>query len=312
MSKILATGHYLPPQVLSNEDLIQAWQLDSSDDWIQTRSGIQQRHFALEGQSVGDLAVQAALNLFDKLDSDLRGQVQLIIVASMSSYAPTPGLANLVQAALGLDQAQAFDLNTACSGFVTALDTAVKLASFQESGYTLVIGAEKMSQILDPQDRSTCVLFGDGAGAVLLANDGQVLTDYASRLQSMASGQESIQFDGRTYLEMAGRPVFNFVNRTVVGSLKTFIDAHHLEDFDYLLCHQANQRLLDIITRKLKLDPEQVPSNISQVANLSAASLPVLMDQLVEAGTLRLGSGQKVILAGYGGGLTWGEIAFTL
>lgn len=312
MSKIVATGHYLPKQVVSNHQLIQMLNLDSTDDWIQSRSGIKQRHLAEDNQTVSDLAIQAALNLFDKLDESLRQQVTLIVVASMSSFAPTPGIANRIQQALGLDQAYGFDLNTACSGFITALDTAVKLASFQNKGYTLVVGAEKMSQILDPEDRSTCVLFGDGAGAMLLENDGETLPGYVSHIQSTGNGQEAIEFDGQSYLKMAGRPVFNFVKRQVIQSLGDFIIKYDLADLDYLICHQANQRLLDLIGRQLTIPMEKLPSNISQVANLSAASIPVLIDQLIEEGTLILGSGQQLVLIGYGGGLTWGEVAFKL
>lgn len=315
MSKLIATGSYLPEQLLTNDQLIEKFQIDSSHEWIEQRSGITQRHFAYDDETTADIATKAAENLLTKVDSGIVQEIKLIIVATMSANGPTPSVANQVQAALGIKDAWGFDVSGACSGFVMALDIAEQMSRSKTDGYTLVIGAEKMSQILDFSDRSTSVLFGDGAGAVLIKHDGQGLPDYQSELHAMEDEKLSIAVnpnaDGRNVMSMLGRDVFNFVNRTVVKSLGNFI-SENVEDYDYLVSHQANQRLLDIIAKKLKISEDKIPSNIAKVANLSAGSIPVLLDNLVETNEIRLNGSQKIVMCGFGGGLAWGNISVTL
>jgi len=315
MSKIVATGSYLPEKVISNTELIEQTGIDSSDEWITQRTGIQQRHFSSEKETVSDIATKAAENLLKQLDAEIVQDIQLIIVATMSSRLPTPSVANQVQRALGIEQAWAFDVSGACSGFVMALEVAEKLSRDKSSGYTLVIGAEKMSDILNFEDRGTSILFGDGAGAVLIEHDGKGLPNYQSSLTSLPDPENSIHVPteetSEAQMTMAGREVFNFVLRQVIPSLSDFINVH-AKDFDYLISHQANYRFIEIIAKKLKVSLDKIPANIDKVANTSAGSIPILLDQLVKEDTIHLNGKQKVVFVGYGAGLAWGQISIVI
>lgn len=315
MSRIIATGSYLPKKVVTNKALIEETAIDSSDEWIVQRTGIKQRHFAAAPETVSDIASHAAKDLLDQLDEAIVQDIQLIIVATMSSKLPTPSVASQVQRALGIQEAWAFDISGACSGFVMALEMAEKISRDYTSGYTLVIGAEKMSNILDFNDRGTSILFGDGAGAVLLANDGVGLPDYKSSLTSVPDLEDSIcsnpEKTTKGLMTMEGRAVFNFVLRQVIPSLSDFIEKE-VGDFDYLISHQANYRFIEIIAKKLKVPLDQVPTNIAQVANTSAGSIPILLDELVKKQKIKLDGSQKVILVGYGAGLAWGQISLQI
>lgn len=309
MSKIIATGSYLPKQVMTNKELIEQTGIDSSDEWITQRTGIKQRRFAHRDETVSDLALEAANNLLAQLDKSVVQDINLIIVASMSSKLPTPSVANQVQDALGIKEAWSFDISGACSGFTMALEMAEKLGRDKTSGYTLIIGAEKMSSILNFEDRSTSILFGDGAGAMLIEQDGEGLVDYESQLVSIPDPERSICVHPDEKMTMEGRSVFNFVLRQVIPSLSHSIDTK-VGTFDYLISHQANERFIDVFSKKLKVSPDKIPTNISQVANTSAGSIPILFDQLVEQGDITLDGSQKVVFVGYGAGLSWGQMSF--
>lgn len=314
MSRIIATGSYLPEKAVTNTELIEKTGIDSSDEWITQRTGIHQRYYASEEESVSDLAVKSAQNLLASLDEEVVNDIQLIIVATMSSRLPTPSVASQVQRALGIEEAWSFDISGACSGFVMALEIAEKLSAQKESGYTLVIGAEKMSAILDFEDRGTSILFGDGAGALLIEHDGQGLPDYESELVSIPDEVDSICVATKEtagLMTMEGRAVFNFVLRKVIPSLSNFIKKH-VGTFDYLISHQANYRFIEIIGKKLKVDLSKIPSNMDKVANTSAGSIPILLDQLVKDGSIPLEQQQKVVFVGYGAGLSWGQISLKL
>lgn len=315
MSKLIATGSYLPEQVLTNTELIEQTGIDSSDEWITQRTGIQQRHFSSAAETVSDLAVKAVKDLLKQVDEEVVQEIRTIIVASMSSHLPTPSVASQVQNALGIQQAWSFDINGACSGFVMALEMAEKLSRDQQTGYTLVIGAEKMSQILSFDDRGTSILFGDGAAAVLIEHDGVGLPDYQSSLTSIPDPKHSIAVETAQsadgLMTMDGREVFNFVLRKVIPSLSKFIK-EKVGSFDYLISHQANYRFIEIIAKKLKVDLDKIPSNIAKVANTSAASIPLVLDELVKRGDIRLDNSQKIIFVGYGAGLAWGQISLTV
>lgn len=315
MSRIVATGSYLPEKVVTNTELIQESRIDSSDDWITQRTGISQRHFASVEETVSDIATQAAQNLFKQLDKDVIDDIQLIIVATMSSRLPTPSVASQVQEALGISKAFSFDINGACSGFIMALEVAEKLSRSYVSGYTLVIGAEKMSDILNFSDRSTSILFGDGAGAVLIENDGEGLQNYKSSLTSIPDAEKSIHVPSENtstnHMTMDGRSVFNFVLRNVIPSLAEFIN-DEVGSFDYLISHQANYRFLEIIAKKLKVSLDKIPANIANAANTSAGSIPILLDELVKKDDIQLNGEQTIVFVGYGGGLAWGQISLTL
>lgn len=315
MSRIVATGSYLPEKVVTNTELIQESGIDSSDEWITQRTGISQRHFASVEETVSDIATQAAQNLFKQLDKDVIDDIQLIIVATMSSRLPTPSVASQVQEALGISKALSFDINGACSGFIMALEVAEKLSRSYVSGYTLVIGAEKMSDILNFSDRSTSILFGDGAGAVLIENDGEGIQNYKSSLTSIPDAEKSIHVPSENtstnHMTMDGRSVFNFVLRNVIPSLAEFIN-DEVGSFDYLISHQANYRFLEIIAKKLKVSLDKIPANIANAANTSAGSIPILLDELVKKNDIQLNGEQTIVFVGYGGGLAWGQISLTL
>ncbi|MGX7077661.1 beta-ketoacyl-ACP synthase 3 [Globicatella sanguinis] len=313
MSRIIKMGSYLPQNKLSNLELIEKFQIDSSDEWIQQRTGIDQRYFADHDEEVSHLAIKAAKDLVDQMDHSIASEIKTIIVASMSSKQPTPSVANQVSLALNCEDAFCLDINTACSGFVSALELAEHLSSNQATGYTLVIGAEKMSQILDANDRSTNILFGDGAGAFLIEHDGTGLLEYQSAMHSEGDLSLSIEVSQATnfLMQMKGREVFNFVSRKVIPSLIDFIHENAIE-MDYLICHQANQRFLDLIAKKMSMDELKLPSNIKEVANLSAASIPVLCHQLVKNKQLKLDGTQTIVLCGFGAGLSWGNITLKI
>lgn len=315
MSKIVATGSYLPKRIVTNTELIQQTGIDSSDEWITQRTGIQQRHFASENEKVSDIAVKATKDLLVTLDKDVVDQIELIIVATMSSRLPTPSVASQVQRALDIPQTWAFDVSGACSGFVMALELAEKLSRDKKSGYSLVIGTEKMSDILDFEDRGTSILFGDGAGAILIAHDGQGLPDYQSEMVSIPDPKNAIYVEKERETEglmtMDGRSVFNFVLRHVIPSLSDFIE-NKVENLDYLLSHQANYRFIEILSKKLSIPIDKIPANIAKTANTSAGSIPILLDQLVKAKKIQLNGSQKIVFVGYGGGLAWGQISVTI
>lgn len=311
MSRVIATGSYLPEKVVTNQRLIEQTGIDSSDEWITQRTGIGQRYFAAAEESVSDLAIAAAENLLEQIEEQIVQDIQLIIVASMSSKLPTPSVASQVQRALGIEQALAFDISGACSGFVMAFEMAEKLSRDKTSGYTLVIGAEKMSDILDFEDRATSILFGDGAGAVLIEQDGEGIMDYQSEFISIPDRENSIEVQADGLMMMEGRSVFNFVLRQVIPSLSDFIQKE-VGKFNFLISHQANARFLDIFAKKLNVSREHIPANISSIANTSAASIPILLDQLTREEKITLDGSQKVILLGYGAGLSWGQISLKL
>lgn len=313
MSRVIATGSYLPKRVVTNQSLIEQTGIDSSNEWITQRTGIKQRHFAEAEESVGDIALAAAKDLLQEVDETIVQEIDLIIVASMSSRLPTPSIANQVQQGLGIEEACSFDINGACSGFVMAFEMAEKLSRDKTSGYTLVIGAEKMSAILNFEDRSTSILFGDGAGAILLAHDGEGLAGYQSQLVSLPDPEQSIavDVDASGLMTMDGRAVFNFVLRKVIPSLANFIN-DKAGPFDFLISHQANNRFFEIFAKKLKVSQDKIPSNISEVANTSAGSIPILLDQLVKKGSIALDGSQKVVFVGYGAGLSWGQVSVYL
>ena len=315
MSKIVATGSYLPEKVVTNTELIEQTGIDSSDEWITQRTGISQRHFASQDEKVSDIAIRAAEDLLEQLEENVVEEIQLIIVATMSSRLPTPSVASQVQRALNIDHAWAFDVSGACSGFVMALEIAEKLGRDYSSGYTLVIGAEKMSEVLNFEDRGTSILFGDGAGAVLIAQDGEGLPNYKSSLSSIPDPENSINIPSESkpegFMTMDGRSVFNFVLRKVIPSLANFIEKE-VGQFDYLISHQANSRFFEIFAKKLKVNLDKIPANIAKVANTSAGSIPILLDQLVKEESIHLDGSQTIILVGYGAGLAWGQISLTI
>ncbi|MFB8726814.1 beta-ketoacyl-ACP synthase III [Enterococcus casseliflavus] len=315
--KITATASYVPEKIVTNDDLSNL--MDTSDEWIHSRTGIKRRRVAV-GENTSDLCIHVAQTLLQ--DAQLSAEsLDFILVATITPDFNTPAVACQVQGAIGAVNAFAFDISAACAGFVYALSMAEKLIrTGAKKG--LVIGGEVLSKVLDWNDRSTAVLFGDGAGGLLLeASSEQHLLKESlkadgTRGMSLTSGfrtnENPFSQNAPAYsacMQMIGREIFDFATRDVVASIN---DLTQDEAIDYFLLHQANSRILDKVARKLKQPREKFLQNMQDYGNTSAASIPLLLDEEIKRGTLSLGSGQKVVFSGFGGGLTWGTMLATL
>jgi 3-oxoacyl-[acyl-carrier-protein] synthase-3 len=315
--KITATASYVPEKIVTNDDLSNL--MDTSDEWIHSRTGIKRRRVAV-GENTSDLCNRVAKTLLQ--DAQLSAEsLDFILVATITPDFNTPAVACQVQGAIGAVNAFAFDISAACAGFVYALSMAEKLIrTGAKKG--LVIGGEVLSKVLDWNDRSTAVLFGDGAGGLLLeASSEQHLLKESlkadgTRGMSLTSGfrtnENPFSQNAPAYsacMQMIGREIFDFATRDVVASINDLIQD---EAIDYFLLHQANSRILDKVARKLKQPREKFLQNMQDYGNTSAASIPLLLDEEIKRGTLSLGSGQKVVFSGFGGGLTWGTMLATL
>lgn len=315
--KITATASYVPEKIVTNDDLSNL--MDTSDEWIHSRTGIKRRRVAV-GENTSDLCIRVAQTLLQ--DAQLSAEsLDFILVATITPDFNTPAVACQVQGAIGAVNAFAFDISAACAGFVYALSMAEKLIrTGAKKG--LVIGGEVLSKVLDWNDRSTAVLFGDGAGGLLLeASSEQHLLKESlkadgTRGMSLTSGfrtnENPFSQNAPAYsacMQMIGREIFDFATRDVVASIN---DLTQDEAINYFLLHQANSRILDKVARKLKQPREKFLQNMQDYGNTSAASIPLLLDEEIKRGTLSLGSGQKVVFSGFGGGLTWGTMLATL
>ncbi|MGF2069026.1 beta-ketoacyl-ACP synthase III [Enterococcus casseliflavus] len=315
--KITATASYVPEKIVTNDDLSNL--MDTSDEWIHSRTGIKRRRVAV-GENTSDLCIRVAQTLLQ--DAQLSAEsLDFILVATITPDFNTPAVACQVQGAIGAVNAFAFDISAACAGFVYALSMAEKLIRTGDKK-GLVIGGEVLSKVLDWNDRSTAVLFGDGAGGLLLeASSEQHLLKESlkadgTRGMSLTSGfrtnENPFSQNAPAYsacMQMIGREIFDFATRDVVASIN---DLTQDEAIDYFLLHQANSRILDKVARKLKQPREKFLQNMQDYGNTSAASIPLLLDEEIKRGTLSLGSGQKVVFSGFGGGLTWGTMLATL
>ena len=312
-SRIVGTGSYLPEKVLSNRDLEKL--VDTSDEWIYTRTGIRQRHIAADNENSSDLALNASRRALDA--AGLRpDDIDLVIVATTTSDMVFPSTACILQAKLGMTQGAAFDMQAVCSGFVYALATADQFMKSGQYRHVLVVGSEVYSRILDWQDRSTCVLFGDGAGAVVLAQS-ETPGILAARLHSdgrhanilsVPGGVSGGTVSGRPLLQMEGNAVFKLAVRVLGEVADETLEAAGLQrsDIDWLIPHQANIRIIQATAKKLGLSMERVVTTVDRHANTSAASVPLALDGAVRDGRIR--PGQHVLLEGVGGGFTWGAV----
>ena len=316
-SRIIGTGSYLPERVVDNHEF--ARRLDTSDAWIRERTGIVQRHIAAEGQASSDLALAASQRALQAAGLDA-AQVDLIVVATSTPDYIFPSTACLLQAKLGISGCAAFDLQAVCSGFVYALATADGMIKGGTAKYALVVGAEVFSRILDWNDRGTCVLFGDGAGAVVLTADAKPGI-HASRLHADGRHVDLLSVPGNVcggkivgspFLQMNGQGVFKFAVRVLEESARETLTAAdmRLEDIDWLIPHQANVRILEATARKLGVPREKLVVTVDHHGNTSAASVPLALDEYVRTGTIR--AGQRLLLQGVGGGFTWGSSVVTL
>jgi 3-oxoacyl-[acyl-carrier-protein] synthase III len=312
-SRITGTGSYLPAKVLSNRDLEEL--VDTSDEWIYSRTGIRQRHIAADTENASDLALNASRKAIEAagITAD---QIDLVIVATTTADMVFPSTACLLQAKLGIKNCPAFDLQAVCSGFVYALATADQLVKSGQYRHALVVGAEVYSRILDWKDRATCVLFGDGAGAVVLSSSGfpGIL---ASRLHADGRYAHILSVPGtvsrgdvcgRPLLQMEGNAVFKFAVKVLGEVAEETLAAAGLQksELDWLIPHQANIRIIQATAKKLHLSMERVIATVDRHANTSAASVPLALDEAVRDG--RIQPGQTVMLEGVGGGFTWGAV----
>jgi len=308
---IRGIGSYLPERVMTNTEL--SVLVDTSDSWIRERTGIRERHIVADGQFTSDLGYEAAKAALD--DAGLTAEdIDLIIVATSTPDLTFPATATIIQEKLGMHHGAAFDIQAVCSGFVYGVHVANALLKSGGAKRAILIGAETFSRILDWEDRGTCVLFGDGAGAIVIeavedAEDG-ILHTY---VRSDGRHRDMLYVDGgpsRTqtvgHLRMLGNQVFKHAVTDIAQVMRDCAEQAGIEiaDIDWFVPHQANQRILNAVAKRLKLRPEQVVSTVAKHANTSAASVPLAMDAAVKDG--RIKKGDLVMLEAFGGGFTWG------
>jgi 3-oxoacyl-[acyl-carrier-protein] synthase-3 len=314
-ARIVGTGAYLPARVVSNEELSRT--VDTSHEWIVQRTGIEQRHIAADGEMTSDLACAAAREALQNAGLDV-DRLDLIIVATTTPDHTFPACAAAVQAKLGADRAVAFDLQAVCSGFVFALAVADNFVKAGQAESVLVIGAETFSRLLDWSDRRTCVLFGDGAGAVVLRAEEGTGTVFDRGLLATVLGSDGRHYrdlyvdggpssTGTTgHVRMNGREVFRFAVNALSTATRRVLEVGGLEvdDVDWLVPHQANSRILEAVRRNLGLPEDRMLVTVDRHANTSAASVPLALAEAAAAGRLR--PNQIVVINAMGGGFTWG------
>lgn len=316
-------GAYAPSLVITNDDLSKI--VDTSDEWITSRTGIKERRIS-EGEDTSQISIKAAKMALER--SKLKGEdIDLIVVATITPDMFTPSVACLVQKEIGAKNAMAFDINAACSGFIYGMQVAYSMMKINNFTNALVIGAETLSKIMDWEDRSTCVLFGDGGGAVVLSKEdksfskkfsfysksegdkGEFLTTYAFDVVNPYIKEENIR---NKKIYMNGREVFKFATTSIVNSVKELVKTNEMgiEDIDYIICHQANSRIIDYSAKKLGISIDRFFMNLDKYGNTSSGSIPLALNEMYEKDLLK--EGMKIILVGFGGGLTYGSILIEL
>ena len=317
-SKIKATGAYVPEKIVTNDMLSQY--VDTSDEWIRSRSGIERRHFS-DGENTSDIAAKAAIEILKNGNINPL-DIELIIVATVSPDYTTPSTACLVQSKIGASNAVAFDLAAACSGFIFGFSTADKFIKSGVYKNALIIGAEVLSKHLDFNDRSTCVLFGDGAGGVFLQASEEECGVLAEELGSDGSRGMSLTCAEKkasnlfnqaeeakdSFLHMDGRTVFDFATRQTPKCILRLIEKSSIsaDCLKYVIPHQANSRIVEVISKKTKIPLEKFYMNIAEYSNTSAATIPIALHEMMQKELLQ--QGDYLLMAGFGGGLTWGGL----
>jgi len=314
-SRIAGTGRYLPERVLTNAELEKM--VDTTDEWIRSRTGIERRHIAADDQATSDLAEAAARNAMSAAGVDSQ-DIDLIIVGTTTPDLVFPNVATLVQERLGIHGCPSFSLETACSGFVYALDIADKFVRLGEARNALVIGAETLSRITDWTDRNTCVLFGDGAGAVILqpATEAGVISThlhadgiYKDLLTANGgvSRRQALLVDQKVKIMMKGNEVFKVAVTTLGNVVEETLERNKLDRhaLDWLVPHQANMRIIQATARRLDMSMDKVVVTVQDHGNTSAASIPLALDTAVRDG--RIKRGDLMLLETFGGGFTWGS-----
>lgn len=320
---IKAFGAYAPSHIVSNDDLSKI--VETNDEWIVERTGIKERRIS-EGEDTSNIAVKAANQALER--ANLKGEdIDLIIVATITPDKFTPSVACLVQKEIQAENAMAFDVSAACSGFIFALQSAYSMMKVTENfKNALVIGVETLSKIMNWEDRSTCVLFGDGGGAVVLSKEegnGGIKEFYSKSIgkkgdclvvNAMPVLNPFVKDNNTNYQKifMNGGEVFKFATKVIVESIKKILEKSSLtiDDIDYIVPHQANLRIIDYAARKLKVDISKFYTNLERYGNTSSASIPLALNEMYEKNLLK--KGHKIILVGFGGGLTYGAVLIEL
>jgi 3-oxoacyl-[acyl-carrier-protein] synthase III len=297
---VVAVGHHVPESVVTNDDLAKI--VETSDEWITTRTGIKERRFS-KGETSADLACKAALDAIRRYAID-KETIDLIIVATITEPQKTPSTANIVQGMLGLTHdVMGFDINAACTGFLYALETASALLSGRRFRRALVIGSEHLSKVTDMADRNTCVLFGDGAGAMIIER-GDASTGATFLNKSLYDTEGSLTVTDA--IRMDGRKVYQFATSAMASAINEILETTSLskEDISMVVSHQANIRIIESVAKTLGLPMSLFPTNIGTYGNTSAASIPILLSELAAQGKLAF---QRILMVAFGGGFTWGS-----
>ena len=312
-SKIRGTGSYLPKMVVKNNDF--TTYIETSDEWIASRTGIRERRYANDMGTI-DMAYLASLEAIKSSGID-KSMIDLIIVATVSADNVFPGVSQMLQAKLDLEPIMAFDVNAACSGFIYAMNIADKMIQSGAYSHALVVGAEALTKWTDFRDRNTCVLFGDAAGAMIISKSDQVgLVDVISKAQGDVDDLlicknpkpktlERYEGEVQDFIHMDGRNVFKFATTVLVSTVHELLERNHmtLDEIDYIVCHQANKRIIDKASRDLDFSLDKMYLNISRYGNTSAASVPLAIDEAIKKNKIK--KGDTFMTIAFGGGLTW-------
>ncbi len=310
---IIGTGSFLPPTIIDNNEL--AKMVKTNDEWIREHTGIVERHIATD-ETTSYMATEAALLAIENAGIAPK-ELDLIIVATLSAERATPSMSCIVQDKIGAVNATCFDINAACSGFVYALQTADAYIKAGLAKMVLIVGSETLSKMVDWKDRSTCILFADGAGAAIVSEKEQgilssVTHSDGSKGMSLKCKERSTRNflnkkkEDKHYIQMIGPDIFKFAVRKVPACIDLLLERAGVtrEDVDYYVLHQANARIVASVSKKMEIPMEKFPMNIEHCGNTSSASIPILLDEMNRKGMLK--PGDKVVLCGFGGGLTWG------
>ncbi|MFG6115569.1 beta-ketoacyl-ACP synthase III [Halobacillus sp. MO56] len=303
---ILGTGHFVPEKVLTNKDLEKM--VDTSDEWIKTRTGIEERRIADDDMDSSDMAFRASERALENAGVKAE-DLDMILVATVTPDTPFPSVSCMIQERLGAKGAAAMDVSAACTGFMYGLSTAKQFIESGDYKNILVVGVEKLSKIVDWDDRNTAVLFGDGAGAAVVGpvSEGKGILSY--ELGADGAGGEHLYQDEEDHLYMNGREVFKFAVRRMPEASVNVVEkaGFNKEDVDYLIPHQANIRIMEAARERLGISEEKMAIKVNKYGNNSAASIPIALSEAVEEGKIK--EDDLVVLVGFGGGLTWGAVA---
>jgi len=314
-ANIIGTGTYVPEKIVDNHMLSKL--VETSDEWIRTRTGIKERRIST-GENTSDLALKASEAALENAGIS-PADLDMIILSTLTPDYFTPATACLVQRRLGAENAAAFDVSAACSGFLYGLDVADSFIKAGKAKKILVVSSEVMSKVIDWKDRNTCVLFGDGAGAVVLnasaehgiintvtGSKGDIEGNLVSKSRNVVNPFMEIPENGENYLSMNGKEIFKFATRIMRKALEDVLDGTGVElnGVKYIVPHQANDRMFEYVAGKMKFEKEKFYVNLERFGNTSSASIPIALDEMAKKGLLS--KGDKLIFVGFGGGLTWG------